>query len=156
MRGEQFKTAALSGSPLGSPPLARGTVCMVSCCVGDGGITPACAGNRLKLPPPLCDKNYHPRLRGEQTFRLRPSARPWGSPPLARGTASFFLYPKPLAGITPACAANSPACHSRGCTNRDHPRLRGEQPVRADEITWRGGSPPLARGTGCMRCVCLQ
>ena len=156
MRGEQFKTAALSGSPLGSPPLARGTVCMVSCCVGDGGITPACAGNRLKLPPPLCDKNYHPRLRGEQPASFYIQSRWRGSPPLARGTGPRNSVWQRNHGITPACAANSPACHSRGCTNRDHPRLRGEQPVRADEITWRGGSPPLARGTGCMRCVCLQ
>ena len=74
LRGEQIRAAILSGRDAGSPPLARGTACGAGMCarcsaafpvpgspplargtgsVMDGevrykGITPACAGNRLK------------------------------------------------------------------------------------------------------------
>ena len=87
-------------------------------------------------------------MRGEQTFRLRPSARPWGSPPLARGTAVLLGHDIDIVGITPACAGNS----HRPCRNRshrrDHPRLRGEQAAWQMQPGGLVGSPPLARGTG--------
>ena len=48
LRGEQGLGAHGQSAPDGSPPLARGTVCSASCAPSELGITPACAGNRLK------------------------------------------------------------------------------------------------------------
>ena len=70
-----------------------------------------------------------------------------GLTPLARGTAIFFSNHGNCCRITPACAGNSQLDEALGSLNGDHPRLRGEQLVCTNEITWRGGSPPLARGT---------
>ena len=168
LRGEQFKTAALSGSPLGSPPLARGTVsppCSRICFTSGSpplargtaisrrfgkmfcGITPACAGNSAPcdlLPPRHRD---HPRLRGEQHKIPPDAARLLGSPPLARGTDCLAVEGGGGNGITPACAGNSPFCLSACRVNRDHPRLRGEQTNSYKYLGVCMGSPPLARGT---------
>mgnify|MGYP007011902323 CR=1 FL=1 len=71
-----------------------------------------------------------------------------GSPPLARGTGDLSAYHPIDNGITPACAGNSLDKKESRMGIRDHPRLRGEQ-SRAPVIhSARGGSPPLARGTG--------
>ena len=70
-----------------------------------------------------------------------------GSPPLARGTDEFADQRRKHTRITPACAGNRQS--ARWCTLRrkDHPRLRGEQTLRAWRCFSRRGSPPLARGT---------
>ena len=46
LRGEQTRSPALKTTPLGSPPLARGTACAAIPRHGRARITPACAGNR--------------------------------------------------------------------------------------------------------------
>ena len=127
LRGEQFKTAALSGSPLGSPPLARGTVWSASTMYGLLRITPACAGNRHFQMARKQRLKDHPRLRGEQVKRKEGRSKMEGSPPLARGTEMRGHFGAESMGITPACAGNSPLCRPRSCARRDHPRLRGEQ-----------------------------
>ena len=86
-------------------------------------------------------------MRGEQRSLSISELSILGSPPLARGTVTNVIAVLALIRITPACAGNSRAAHQSRGHGGDHPRLRGEQPVRTDEIAWRGGSPPLARGT---------
>ena len=168
MRGEQIDIGVNGIHATGSPPLARGTGDICGVCWPPAWITPACAGNRQ------CDNLLHtcgwdhPRLRGEQLPSVRHGAGDKGSPPLARGTV-YAAAPKiPLAGITPACAGNRTLTSAPADTTGDHPRLRGEQPVKSlfgaqggDHPRLRGeqdiqrskiggwqGSPPLARGTG--------
>ena len=106
LRGEQFKTAALSGSPLGSPPLARGTVWSASTMYGLLRITPACAGNRHFQMARKQRLKDHPRLRGEQVKRKEGRSKMEGSPPLARGTEMRGHFGAESMGITPACAGN--------------------------------------------------
>ena len=107
LRGEQRFRLSFCFADQGSPPLARGTVCVVSCCVGDGGITPACAGNRSRWRLGRADAEDHPRLRGEQSWFGDEVTPAQGSPPLARGTERYALYRSWRLGITPACAGNS-------------------------------------------------
>ena len=148
LRGEQFKTAALSGSPLGSPPLARGTEMRGHFGAESMGITPACAGNSLLWPRTCRPWWDHPRLRGEQVKRKEGRSKMEGSPPLARGTEMRGHFGAESMGITPACAGNS-LLWPRTCRPWwDHPRLRGEQPSRRYADAVQIGSPPLARGTG--------
>ena len=127
LRGEQASAVALSGSLMGSPPLARGTVllaCAISC--GDR-ITPACAGNRIRCLTARARSWDHPRLRGEQPQPHRPKQQCEGSPPLARGTVVQDQLVRAVCGITPACAGNSGSSRRSRSPQRDHPRLRGEQ-----------------------------
>ena len=127
LRGEQFVLMLHyrpgSGSPplargtdaidliistaLGSPPLARGTGIRGPRKARGGGITPACAGNRLNIGPRPRTYKDHPRLRGEQVKCLGACGLNLGSPPLARGTDNFDTECLHRVRITPACAGNS-------------------------------------------------
>ena len=147
LRGEQRAAKCVLQSPQGSPPLARGTELLFSTYLSIHGITPACAGNRYGHSGVIFVLWDHPRLRGEQLYLKHKSALRAGSPPLARGTAIKQGAKAPKGGITPACAGNS--LHSPVITNLrgDHPRLRGEQAERGNQVDAQAGSPPLARGT---------
>ena len=147
MRGEQVQLNLTSAEGRGSPPLARGTVYSFSPSATNRGITPACAGNSRVHPNRPISRWDHPRLRGEQCLcRIKPRTTS-GSPPLARGTASAKSIVFTTNRITPACAGNRFSWPSCGPRERDHPRLRGEQPVKSLFGAQGGGSPPLARGT---------
>ena len=111
-------------------------------------ITPACAGNSSRDLRAVGNYWDHPRLRGEQSVICDSVVAKLGSPPLARGTGSRYGFPHVVVGITPACAGNSCSNFVLISSNRDHPRLRGEQPIIAAHVSALAGSPPLARGTG--------
>ena len=106
LRGEQRMALSSAFSFLGSPPLARGTVSKVTYAVLLHRITPACAGNRPWYPPLPRAGRDHPRLRGEQASDGLAATGGIGSPPLARGTATWIFCPPKYARITPACAGN--------------------------------------------------
>ena len=111
----------------GSPPLARGTEAPRLMSSMAKRITPACAGNSDKARGRSPEGRDHPRLRGEQ--RQAPTNMPMcrGSPPLARGTASYTAFMVAKFRITPACAGNSSCGLIAPGRYKDHPRLRGEQ-----------------------------
>ena len=128
LRGEQRQSRRRTSFCGGSPPLARGTEMEAKKRPTEGGITPACAGNR-QLGWLLRGLHWdHPRLRGEQQ-------------------TLYILYGWQR-GITPACAGNSGKCRRAVRQRGDHPRLRGEQRQSRRRTSFCGGSPPLARGTG--------
>ena len=66
LRGEQHHGTHIQNMPRGSPPLARGTVLHSARLPPCGGITPACAGNRMPNNFYAAVDGDHPRLRGEQ------------------------------------------------------------------------------------------
>ena len=65
LRGEYSKNIILIKTEVGSPPLARGILGLISQLMDTGGITPACAGNTSILIPHSHLLRDHPRLRGE-------------------------------------------------------------------------------------------
>ena len=147
MRGEQSSLSATYGAFVGSSPHARGTGCGELGLPGELGIIPACAGNSLRGPMTRCPKRDHPRMRGEQ---VQPGMRDlWagGSSPHARGTAERRHLRRSLRGIIPACAGNSAPNQAGRGTNRDHPRMRGEQELSRYRHELNEGSSPHARGT---------
>ena len=125
--GEQcYKISLMPWMP-GSPPRVRGAD--LPECLGQFGlgITPACAGSRsssMFFSPRLQD---HPRVCGEQTNRRYINACPDGSPPRVRGAVLEFGYSQFDARITPACAGSSVKSPTCIISNRDHPRVCGEQ-----------------------------
>ena len=106
LRGEQLPSVRHGAGDKGSPPLARGTAKPLISWVTRLGITPACAGNSKLAAWQMQAGEDHPRLRGEQERDIAELRSPLGSPPLARGTATFYCASVLTAGITPACAGN--------------------------------------------------
>ena len=88
----------------------------------------------------------HPRLRGEYNRTTCNRKYHIGSPPLARGILNRERIGQRRGGITPACAGNTCAHHSRSDCTWDHPRLRGEYSPKCIPDHIQTGSPPLARG----------
>ena len=89
----------------------RGTGIMSQMAASETRITPACAGNSVS--DHLTDQKYrdHPRVCGEQAWKLHPAKSAAGSPPRVRGTekhdGGLLLGQR----ITPACAGNSGWCN---------------------------------------------
>ena len=132
---------------MGSSPLARGTLDLVTALMVVSRIIPACAGNT----EPPCGADHrppdHPRLRGEHDQWPSDFDDEVGSSPLARGTPLPSIDTGTTMGIIPACAGNTER-HIAPCSElRDHPRLRGEHTHAVKQIFFQEGSSPLARGT---------
>ena len=69
-----------------------------------------------------------------------------GSPPLTRGKATQVTIDMSGVRITPAYAGKRQIGWNWGIAAKDHPRLRGEKPVVAQQLRCQRGSPPLTRG----------
>ena len=146
VRGEKCGRFFRTWEGEGSPPRARGKACGHVIWVAFTGITPACAGKRIRtrlLPRPAQD---HPRVRGEKVAFSVWSVAASGSPPRARGKGQHLFGAWLSAGITPACAGKSRLYRKTRRREGDHPRVRGEKPnsLRASVVS--SGSPPRARG----------
>ena len=85
LRGEKATAPGSILRPVGSPPLARGKESISPMLLADYRITPACAGKSMRPWQTAWRAQDHPRLRGEKTGALKPTATLPGSPPLARG-----------------------------------------------------------------------
>ena len=127
LRGEKLFIPVSIRPSIGSPPLARGKVLLLSCDSVRNGITPACAGKRGFGGGCCFSFRDHPRLRGEKLGQWCSKRDYWGSPPLARGKDNAFKANAGTEGITPACAGKSTQAAVNLLVGEDHPRLRGEK-----------------------------
>ena len=88
-------------------------------------------------------------MRGEQQVNDASVPVREGSPPHARG-AELLMPGQPAGrGITPACAGSSSRFRIRYPAAQDHPRMRGEQPVRRPGAGAAGGITPACAGSSC-------
>ncbi len=87
----------------------------------------------------------HPRLRGKDRTNTMFVRVLLGSPPLARERLQGFPYIPTRIRITPACAGKTFFTCIIQIFCKDHPRLRGKDPVNSSTMTISPGSPPLAR-----------
>ena len=131
MRGEDATTPTAKHWQSGSPPHARGR--QRRC-------------HRHQRPDP-----DHPRMRGEDLPATGPGTVYDGSPPHARGRPQHVLCVRQHDGITPACAGKTNGQPTPNRRRRDHPRMRGEDPVRSGSQRAGPGSPPHARGRQAAR-----
>ena len=130
----------------GSPPLARGKPQRARQAAAEPRITPARAGKTFTRRARTTCCRDHPRSRGENTIstpRHHPAA---GSPPLARGKRVANGFVAMSSRITPPRAGKTRRARSRFHYVTDHPRSRGENPLRIPVNVSSRGSPPLARG----------
>ena len=117
------------------------------------GITPARAGNIVKLLQFVTVEKDHPRSCGEYRWRLLVHGYRLGSPPLVRGISSCFGSNGNLIRITPASAGNIPKGNRNASDTKDHPRSCGEYCLAVLLCTAFLGSPPLVRGISILALV---
>ena len=118
-------------------------------------ITPACAGNTRRCRGLDGSRWDHPRVCGEYLAWQKPRAHKQGSPPRVRGILVFNLVFNLKAGITPACAGNTPSGKEQKMKIKDHPRVCGEYACSSDVATISTGSPPRVRGIQKIYFKCL-
>mgnify|MGYP000922544867 CR=1 FL=1 len=70
-------------------------------------ITPAYAGNTIKVSVTEISRRDHPRVCGEHQNKILPGAYINGSPPRVRGTRHVVTVVGVEEGITPAYAGNT-------------------------------------------------
>ena len=104
--GEQVDWGYYPDPWVGSPPRVRGTAELYDRQLNVTRITPACAGNSDTPFPWPHGSPDHPRVCGEQMFRVDATRVIAGSPPRVRGTVSNSQNRSKLWRITPACAGN--------------------------------------------------
>ena len=155
MRGEDAFQNWSNVKLTGSPPHARGRRYRRRGRRQGVGITPACAGKTLiRCRSRGRSRDHPPRMRGEDALALVISRSRQGSPPHARGRPSRENASWCRTGITPACAGKTPRVKRHGELCADHPRMRGEDWVEAQERCARPGSPPHARGRRYLEADC--
>ena len=147
MCGEQLPGGHGRMRGIGSPPRVRGTAFPTSHGSPLMGITPACAGNSSPRPCGAPDTRDHPRVCGEQLCDGDKAQTKRGSPPRVRGTATAINWYQMISRITPACAGNSSSISEIIPSNRDHPRVCGEQSYSMLSTCCHNLSPPRVRGT---------
>ena len=92
---------------LGSPPHARGILPQLLAMLPTIRLTPACAGNTLRLLSDIRFSQAHPRMRGEyMVVKVKPLLEK-GSPPHARGILDQLAASMGKVRLTPACAGNT-------------------------------------------------
>ena len=155
-RGEHSGRIGESFRPLGSSPLARGTLREDLGCVGVYGLIPARAGNTSVPPCARPPNRAHPRSRGEHIPASRLASSRAGSSPLARGTRLASWWVQGVGGLIPARAGNTRALSDRCRGRRAHPRSRGEHMKTVTQGILLSGSSPLARGTLTATCEGCQ
>ena len=156
VRGEQFTRSAVVKTSRGSPPRARGAGRSEVSGRPTTGITPACAGSRRSRSTLSTYGGDHPRVRGEQGPNKDLGNSALGSPPRARGAATFDMAKFRRDGITPACAGSRPTGSAATPAAWDHPRVRGEQATLASPCLPPAGSPPRARGADFLTCGAID
>ena len=104
MCGEKCMFPVLLAQFEGSPPHVRGKVDEVL--PGDtfSGITPACAGKRIRIRTFDCCVRDHPRMCGEKRDQTEEQLKELGSPPHVRGKDNGSDQDVIRFRITPACA----------------------------------------------------
>jgi len=144
--GEEDQSLLTTSSPTGSPPRVRGEVSLSLSTYPRPGITPACAGRRLRTRSHGMRVRDHPRVCGEEFgFNSRPHMGQ-GSPPRVRGGVLEARRTARRAGITPACAGRSVRGVRGVRSSADHPRVCGEELEVDYPERMSAGSPPRVRG----------
>ena len=137
---------AATARSVGSSPLARGLLSLVSELPDRVRIIPARAGfTGGQYIVGLVGRD-HPRSRGVYRCNRRKEASCTGSSPLARGLPVPDHLVQDQEGIIPARAGFTPGRESQTTVCADHPRSRGVYSKGYPARTRNAGSSPLARG----------
>ena len=128
------------------PPLARGRLRHAGRDAPRDRTTPAGAGPTCRCRRRRAARWNHPRWRGADAAVMVDGSGYCEPPPLARGRHGGTMYPRAIAGTTPAGAGPTSSCPTGTARGANHPRWRGADSLRARAESTRFEPPPLARG----------
>ena len=130
----------------GSSPLTRGKPASGPAFGQYPGLIPAHAGKTRRGGGCQVFSGAHPRSRGENVSRERPSGRSRGSSPLTRGKQESRTRGEVLRGLIPAHAGKTVWLGAAWLECGAHPRSRGENEIGGGGLGAHQGSSPLTRG----------
>ena len=130
----------------GSPPHTRGRFSRHSQRLIPTRFTPAYAGKIQWASCRWRPARVHPRIRGEDHNFLFLIPYSLGSPPHTRGRLLRTFFSTLANRFTPAYAGKIFAASSVPRIAKVHPRIRGEDKMKIQELHKAVGSPPHTRG----------
>ena len=145
-RGENSTPFAASCAVMGSSPLTRGKLRIVSTWPEKAGLIPAHAGKTSSGSRPPAPPRAHPRSRGENRPPPAGKALTRGSSPLTRGKRPITDPDEQRQGLIPAHAGKTSLRDTLRAGYRAHPRSRGENLPKDATVREVRGSSPLTRG----------
>ena len=138
----------------GSSPHTRGAPSQAWPRRRPGGIIPAYAGSTGQHGSRRRRQPDHPRIRGEHSIGTLCVPKAIGSSPHTRGAREkrhiFYRHD----GIIPAYAGSTQVAAKMRLVMPDHPRIRGEHPLRPLSWPCGPGSSPHTRGAPIHRRAC--
>ena len=109
-------------------------------------LIPACAGKTTRRACGARRIWAHPRVCGENVFAVDVGRAPGGSSPRVRGKPASRTDRPTRLGLIPACAGKTHAMSRTRRSGSAHPRVCGENSVRATTRQDYRGSSPRVRG----------
>ena len=146
MRGENPANLGVQTFHLGTSPRARGKRSLENLSLSILWNIPACAGKTLLHLVGTAKSQEHPRVRGENNDFASARKTGPGTSPRARGKHCQGWSEDERAGNIPACAGKTTIFCRVACTQREHPRVRGENAVTIIFFLPYLGTSPRARG----------
>ena len=146
IRGEHDGGITVAYADEGSSPHTRGARAQGAVQRARQGIIPAYAGSTAASPASTSPGRDHPRIRGEHSSFILRTSLSSGSSPHTRGARCRGNLRCARAGIIPAYAGSTRQRQQRGCSSRDHPRIRGEHSGARTRKYITPGSSPHTRG----------
>ena len=144
--GENLISLGADLAATGSSPRVRGKRSQFVANYSYVGLIPACAGKTPEATMLKRSQQAHPRVCGENWRPRRQRAGHRGSSPRVRGKLPPVPRPPPPGRLIPACAGKTTSPPPSIRAKRAHPRVCGENKLRADRILRQAGSSPRVRG----------
>ena len=155
MGGEEINIVGPLGTWKGLPPRGRGRAACYRGVYALNGITPAWAGKRMGLLPIFETLEDYPRVGGEERLGVEGIADGQGLPPRGRGRDYLFFGSILAFRITPAWAGKRYLNIEENASNRDYPRVGGEELTAKMDRNTILGLPPRGRGRVATALTCL-
>ena len=146
IRGEHGPSRIVQNRHYGSSPHTRGALRGAGPRCRRRRIIPAYAGSTHRLG---CAGDFgrdHPRIRGEHDSLSTEKFRARGSSPHTRGAPMKRPARPTPTRIIPAYAGSTRCARGYRARRPDHPRIRGEHPLKPSDSPIRSGSSPHTRG----------
>ncbi|ERH20060.1 hypothetical protein HMPREF0043_00189 [Actinobaculum sp. oral taxon 183 str. F0552] len=146
IRGEHAGGACPFVGAYGSSPHTRGARHVLGRARVRLRIIPAYAGSTPRPGAGQSPAADHPRIRGEHDEDAKEQIRRAGSSPHTRGARFYYLPEIFTCRIIPAYAGSTTGDTMGRCSERDHPRIRGEHNAHRVVFSTGAGSSPHTRG----------
>ena len=146
IRGENSATMSATPCKIGTSPHTRGKRDYSAGVASVGWNIPAYAGKAIPFLAGSVKEREHPRIRGENQLVQLFTGGIQGTSPHTRGKRNGHSAVTPVVRNIPAYAGKTRTQSTRTPSTREHPRIRGENPLLEGPIRHQPGTSPHTRG----------